>query len=50
MDSKEDSNTTGRRIWEAIWQYKWLYFWILMACLFTSGRELHRPLITSADI
>ena len=34
MDSKEDSNTTGRRIWEAIWQYKWLYFWILMACLF----------------
>ena len=34
MDSKEDSSTTGRRIWEAIWQYKWLYFWILMACLF----------------
>ena len=34
MDSKEDSNSTGRRIWEAIWQYKWLYFWILMACLF----------------
>ena len=34
MDSKEGSNSTGRRIWEAIWQYKWLYFWILMACLF----------------
>ncbi len=37
MDSKEDSNSTGRRIWEAIWQYKWLYFWILMACLFGVG-------------
>ncbi|MBQ3321709.1 MAG: TerC/Alx family metal homeostasis membrane protein [Firmicutes bacterium] len=34
MDSKEGSNSTGRRIWEAIWQYKWFYFWILMACLF----------------
>ena len=34
MDSKEESGTTGMRIWEAIWQYKWLYFWILMACLF----------------
>lgn len=34
MDSKEDTGSTGRRIWEGIWQYKWLYFWILMACLF----------------
>ncbi|MBR0456755.1 MAG: TerC/Alx family metal homeostasis membrane protein [Firmicutes bacterium] len=37
MDSKEDANSTGRRIWEAIWQYKWLYFWILMACFFGVG-------------
>ena len=34
MESKQDSETGSKRIWEAIWQYKWLYFWVLMACLF----------------
>lgn len=37
MDSKEDTGSTGKRIWEGIWQYKWLYFWILMSCLFGVG-------------
>ena len=34
MDSKQESESRGKRIWNAIWQYKWLYFWILMACIF----------------
>ena len=34
MESRQDSESGGKRIWKAIWQYKWLYFWMLMACLF----------------
>ena len=34
MESRQDSESGGTRIWKAIWQYKWLFFWVLLACLF----------------